>query len=208
MKEGKMKVYYETEFGKLYHGDCLEILSKIESGTVVTDPPYNIGYHYNEYHDALKDEEYHNLLQRTVSSPSVVIHYPEDMFLVSYAIGEFPEKCVSWVYNAHTPRQWRMISWFGIKPDFSLVKQPYKNLRDKRILTKLEKGHKGANLYDWWETQQVKNISEEKTNHPCQIPLKVMKNIIEITPCELIIDPFLGSGTTAIACEHLGRRWE
>lgn len=202
-----IKPYYETELGKLYHGDCLEILPQIEQGVVVTDPPYNVGYHYNEYNDALKDEEYHELLRKTVSPPSVILHYPEDMFIVSYAIGEYPKKCVSWVYNAHTPRKWRMAAWFGIKPVFSLVKQPYKNLRDKRILDKLENGHDGANLYDWWEHQQVKNVSEEKTEHPCQIPSKVMEKIIGITPCDVITDPFLGSGTTAVACERLGRRW-
>jgi DNA modification methylase len=40
-----MKPYYETELGKLYHGDCLEILPQIEEKVdlVLTDPPYGMG---------------------------------------------------------------------------------------------------------------------------------------------------------------------
>jgi len=49
-------------------------------------------------------------------------------------------------------------------------------------------------------------VSKEKTIHPCQMPLEVMKNIIGILPDDyLIIDPFMGSGTTGLACRCLGR---
>jgi DNA modification methylase len=38
-----MKPYYETELGKLYHGDCLEIMPQLEPvDLVLTDPPYGI----------------------------------------------------------------------------------------------------------------------------------------------------------------------
>ena len=61
-------------------------------------------------------------------------------------------------------------------------------------------------MYDWWNDEQVKNVSEEKTEHPCQIPVAVMKKILAITPCEQILDPFMGSGTTLRAAKDLGRR--
>ena len=52
----------------------------------------------------------------------------------------------------------------------------------------------------------MKNVSKEKTAHPCQMPVEVMKNIIGILPENaLIIDPFMGSGTTGVACKLLGR---
>ena len=67
---------------------------------------------------------------------------------------------------------------------------------------------KTARLYDWWYVNQVKNVSKEKTEHPAQMPLKVMTNIIEILPDGYtIVDPFLGSGTTALACKMLGRKF-
>ena len=191
-------------------GDCLELMKALPDGSVdavITDPPYNVGCHYEGYHDALQDEEYKELLRCAVPPPSVVIHYPEDMFVVSLALGELPEKCAAWIYNANTPRQWRMIAWFAICPDFSLVKQPYKNQADRRIQELLARGSLGGNLYDWWDVQQVKNVSEEKACHPCQIPIQIMERILGVTPAETILDPFLGSGTTAVAAKKLGRHF-
>jgi len=193
----------------LYLGDCLKILSAVRTANavVVTDPPFNIGFSYDEYHDALTDQAYQELLRCSVTPPSVVIHYPEDMFVVSLAIGELPEKCAAWVYNANTKRQWRLVAWFGCEPDFSRVKQPYKNLNDKRIRALIAKGSEGANLYDWWQVSQVKNVSAEKTKHPCQMPQQVLDNIVGVTPGATIIDPFMGSGTTGVAVVKTGRRF-
>ena len=90
----------------------------------------------------------------------------------------------------------------------SAVKQPYKNQNDKRIKELMEKGKQGTDIYDWWFINQVKNVSKEKTKHPCQMPLKVMENLIGIIPQNYtILDPFMGSGTTAIACKQLGRNF-
>ena len=51
----------------------------------------------------------------------------------------------------------------------------------------------------------MKNVSKSKTKHPCQMPLEVMKNIVSTLPeNKTIFDPFMGSGTTALACIELG----
>lgn len=78
-------------------------------------------------------------------------------------------------------------------------------MNDKRIQRRIAEGKTGARLYDWWNINQVKNVSKIKTNHPCQMPVEVMLNIIGILPkgCT-IIDPFMGSGTTGVACKILG----
>ena len=81
-------------------------------------------------------------------------------------------------------------------------------MRNKRIQKRIAEGKTGAKLYDWWNINQVKNISKEKTAHPCQMPLEVMKNIIGILPKDaVIVDPFMGSGTTGVACAELGRKF-
>lgn len=86
------------------------------------------------------------------------------------------------------------------------VKQPYKNPNDKRIQERIKRGCLGAKLYDWWNINQVKNVSKEKTNHPCQMPLEVMTNIIGILPYDaIIIDPFMGSGTTGVAVQEMNK---
>jgi DNA modification methylase len=202
-----MKPYYDQDGIIIYHGDFREILPHLPKiDLVLTDPPYNVGYHYESYSDNLSKEDYSNMLRFALSSPSVVIHYPEDMFFVAKSIGQVPEKCVSWVYNAHTPRKWRTIAWFGIRPDLSKVKQPYKNEGDKRIQKKIANGEQGASLYDWWHIEQVKNVCHEKTEHPCQIPVEIMNRIILTTEVEIILDPFMGSGTTLVAAHQLHRK--
>ena len=127
------------------------------------------------------------------------------MYKIAFQVGEFPDKVVSWVYNANLKRQHRHIGFFGVKPDFTKYTQPFKDVKDKRNLKKISEGI-GARLYDWWEINQVKNVSKEKTAHPCQMPLEVMKRIIGILPPEYtIVDPFMGSGTTGLACKLLNR---
>ena len=96
----------------------------------------------------------------------------------------------------------------GARPDFNLVRQPYKNPNDKRIKKRIAEGKTGSKLYDWWNVNQVKNVSKDKTKHPCQMPQEVMDNIIGILPDKdeiVVIDPFMGSGTTGEACRLLGR---
>ena len=66
----------------------------------------------------------------------------------------------------------------------------------------------GGRCYDWWNVNQVKNVSKDKTKHPCQMPLEVMKRIVGILPDDAtIIDPFMGSGTTGVACRELNREF-
>lgn len=197
------KPYYQDSAVTLYHGDCREIMPLIEADRlVVSDPPYNIGYKYHGYKDRMSDADYWDLIRSVCAKPCIILHLPEDMF----RLGWIPNECVAWVYNGHITGQWRLLAWFGVKPDRSLMRQPYKNPDDPRVRPYVEK-YGGASLYDWWQAEQVKNVSEEKTEHPCQIPLSVMKNAIGITPePALVVDPFCGSGTTLRACKDLGRQ--
>ena len=70
----------------------------------------------------------------------------------------------------------------------------------------IAKGSTGSKIYDWWNVNQVKNVSKEKTAHPCQIPEEVIYKIIKTTAKEgdLIIDVFAGAGTTNVVAESLG----
>jgi DNA modification methylase len=178
----------------------------IPNGLTITDPPYNQNYHYSTYNDNLSENDYIELLSK-IPIPCVIIHYPEETInILPKAIRAKCEQIVSWVYNSNTGKQSRLISWWGCKPDFSKVRQPYKNLNDKRIIKRISEGKNGAKLYDWWHVEQVKNISKNKTAHPCQIPEEIIKRIILTTAQEnqLIIDPFAGSGTTLAVAKKLG----
>jgi len=179
---------------------------QIPNGLTITDPPYNQNYHYNGYADKLKMDEYIELLSK-IPKPCVIIHYPEETINLLPLAMQMPcEQVVTWVYNSNTGKQSRLISWWACKPDFRKVTQPYKNPNDKRIQKLIERGKTGAKIYDWWEINQIKNVSNEKTEHPCQIPEEIIRRIILTTakPNELIIDPFGGSGTTCKVANEIG----
>lgn len=205
--------YYQEEGITIYNEDCLKVINnlkkqeiKLDQCIFVSDPPFNIKYHYEEYKDRLADEEYYQWLETIFKNyKKVIIHYPEQLYKLAIQMGEIPEKVVSWVYNSNTAKQHRDIAFFKIKPDFRKVGQPYKNPKDKRIIKRIKQGKK-ARLYDWWEINQVKNVSK-KYDHPCVMPEKVMENIIGILPENaIIVDPFMGSGTTLVAAKKLNRK--
>ena len=194
-------------------GDCHEVIQNLSNDNVkvdaiVTDPPFNIGYHYSSYKDRMSDEKYYQMLASVIQDKiAVVIHYPENLHRLSVELGYAPTKVVSWVYNTNTFKQHRDIAFYNINPDFKKVGQDYKNPNDKRIQKRIAEG-KRARLYDWWNVNQVKNTSKDKTEHPCQMPIKVMENIVGILPDDFtILDPFMGSGTTGVACRNLGRNF-
>ena len=193
----------------LYNDNCLDFLSKNNipnNSIIVTDPPFNIGYHYNEYKDRMEVDSYYEMLSSLLDiAPCVFIHYPEALYELSARSGVSPTRVVSWVYNSNTAKQHRDIAFYGVKPNFNQVRQPYKNPNDKRIQRRIAEGKTGCKLYDWWNINQVKNVSKDKTSHPCQMPLEVMKNIVGILPKDsTIVDPFMGSGTTGVACVEAG----
>lgn len=197
---------------EVYLGNAVELVEHLPKDAeicIVTDPPFNIGYHYNEYKDNLSEEDYYNnLLKIFKGRKFVVIHYAEALHKLSIKLNEAPLKVVSWVYNSNTAKQHRDIAFYGVKPNFNAVKQPYKNPKDKRIKERIARGIGGGRLYDWWNVNQVKNVSKKEYKHPCIMPLDVMEKIIGILPKELVIvDPFMGSGTTCVACKKLGREY-
>lgn len=197
--------YYKDALVEIIHGDAREIMRTLPRGLVVTDPPYNVGYHYEDYADNLSADDYQEMLRQTCPPPCVILHYAEDLCAMARTLEELPQKMVAWVYPSNTARQWRGIGWWGCKPAFDKEGQDYKNPNDKRIAERIARGER-ARLYDWWEIDQVKNIGTEKTGHPCQIPTEVMRRILKITDCQLAIDPFCGSGTTLVAAKQLGIR--
>ena len=191
---------------ELYNEDCTsrlrDCIKSVTNPVIVSDPPFNIGYHYRTYKDNMDQGEYLDFISNIFSlCPAVIIHYPETIHALSVRFGKTPKKIVSWVYNSNTARQHRDIAFYDIKPDFTKVRQPYKNLNDKRIRERIANGDDGGRLYDWWEINQIKNVSKGKTCHPCQMPRLVMENIIGILPDNItVIDPFMGTGTTGVAC--------
>ena len=186
--------------------ECIDI--DWEDALIVSDPPYNQNYHYNEYSDTLEQESYENLLIAAFKGrKAVIIHYPEESInLLPRLLGRCQE-VVSWVYPSNTRKQHRLVTWWNCKPDFTKLGQAYKNPQDKRIAARIEQG-KMARLYDWWEINQVKNVSKGNNPHPCPIPYELAYRLIAITSMQndTIIDPFAGSWTIIKAAYDLERK--
>jgi len=108
----------------------------------------------------------------------------------------------------------------GPEPKFNkgAVREPYTAekisayLRDKRYKNRetraahLAAGKFATNIL---RVPSLKGMSKEKCGHPSQKPLALISKLIACAtdPGDLVIDPFLGSGTTAVAAERAGRRW-
>jgi site-specific DNA-methyltransferase (adenine-specific) len=69
---------------------------------------------------------------------------------------------------------------------------------------------KGAKPRDVMEIPTTCNGMHEKTPHPTQKPEELLRKVIlaSSNPTEVVIDPFLGSGTTAVVAEQLQRSWK
>ena len=209
-----MKPYYQSQSVTVYKCQFQKVVEQIANNQpyetiVISDPPYNIGFNgYDEYSDTMPDDEYIEMLCELQKFGRVVLcDYPiQTMKYIVPALG-VPDAVASWNYNANIPNRFRLISFYGCKPDYSRVKQPYKNPSDKRVAKLIANGSEGTNLYEWWtDIQLVKNVSKEKTSHPCPVPEALQQRIIKLVCNEgdIIFDPFAGSLTTLKAAKDLG----
>jgi len=108
----------------------------------------------------------------------------------------------------------------GAPPFFNkdIVREPYdsgtiaryakdKRYKDKEArMTHLRKGKYATNL---WRIPSLKGGSHEKVGHPSQKPIALVERIIlsSSNVHDLVIDPFLGSGTSAVVAKKLNRQW-
>lgn len=197
---------------KLYNTKFQNVLNEISDDVfIITDPPYNIGYEYNSYDDSLTTDEYIEMISKFRNKKVAIIHYPEESMKYFVPALNVPDEVNVWCYNSNLPgRQSRLINYYNMIPDYTKVLQPYKNPNDKRIKERIAKGITGARSYDWFnDINLVKNVSKVDFNHPCPVPVELMERIIKLTTNEgdTIFDPFMGSGTTAIACLNTNRNF-
>ncbi|RIK71655.1 MAG: site-specific DNA-methyltransferase, partial [Planctomycetota bacterium] len=57
------------QLGTIHQGDCLELMSQIDDGSIdlaFADPPFNIGYRYDKYHDRQEDAQYLDWCRRWI----------------------------------------------------------------------------------------------------------------------------------------------
>ena len=218
---------------KIIHGDCVNELKKFQDGSVdlvITDPPFNIGKKYNSYTDNKSKEEYLKWCENWLSECVRVLkeggalylfNYPENnAYLMPFLDKNLTfKRWMTWHYPVNTgmsptnfTRSQHSILFYvkGKKPKIFNKKDiavPYRNPTDKRIRERIKNGSNGKTPYDVFHFNIVKNVSKTKTEHPCQIPEKLIEIFIKASSNkgDLVLDPFGGSFTTSAVAKRLGR---
>src|SRR4030095_2129120 len=101
-----------------------------------------------------------------------------------------------------------LIIWHKINTGFGNLNHHYKQKHEPCIygskLDKAEKWYGPNNEVTVWDVPKIGDNEMHPTIKPVELPARAMKN----STCEtdIVVDTFLGSGTTLIACEQLNRR--
>lgn len=176
----------------LYLGDCLEILPTLgKVDAVVTDPPYGIG-----------ESNEKNLSRRTLAAPKDYGSFDWDSAPAS------PEQIAA----MRACSRWQIIfggNYFDLPPSPCWLVWDKQNTGDfadcELAWTNLPKAVRRI----YWRWNGMIRKGHEERFHPTQKPLGVMKWCLQQLPdgCRTIADPFMGSGTTGVACVQAGLRF-
>jgi len=227
----------EKYINSVLQGDCLELFKNIPDNSIdmtFADPPFNLKKGYKSYKDSLQLREYigwcenwiAEMVRVTKPSGSIFVHnIPK--WLTYYAaflntIADF-KHWISW--DAPTAPMGKTLqpSHYGIlfyakdakQLKFYEIRYPHKRDRKSDYLLK-DYGGKKASLHPygslvsdvWTDIHRVKH-HKYRDEHPCQLPIHLLERLILMTTDEndTILDPFSGTGTTAIAAKRLGRNY-
>lgn len=97
--------------------------------------------------------------------------------------------------------------------DLDSVRIPYdaetKKARSRSIFVGAKWLEIGCNPKDLWSVSRLHKIHPERTDHPTQKPLEIIERMVKVScpPGGIVLDPFMGSGTTAVAASRLGRNF-
>jgi site-specific DNA-methyltransferase (adenine-specific) len=218
-------------------GDCLKVMSQIEDNSIditFADPPFNLGKKYNGYRDNILFEDYihwcglwlKEMVRITKPTGSIFVHnIPK--WLTYYAT-ELNKIAVfkHWIaWDAPTAPMGDSLqpSHYGIlyyekkskESKFYEIRYPHKRCRKCGYLLKDYGGKKGL-LHPfgplvsdaWTDIHRVRH-NKYRDEHPCQLPIHLLERLILMSTDEgdIVLDPFVGTGTTIIAAKRLGRKF-
>jgi DNA modification methylase len=189
---------------------------------VVADPPYNLGKDYGNGSDSKNISDYSNFMETWIDEairllkPSGTIY----VFMGFRHISKTYEKLeksgllfINWLCWHYTQGLGKRRG-FSSRHDDILVfakSNNFKfNLDDIRVPQKYYRkinNMRGANPGDVWEFSHIHYCQENRQNHPTQKPEGLIERIVRASSDigDMVLDPFLGSGTTARVCQQLSR---
>ena len=179
----------------LYLGDCLEILPTLgKVDAVITDPPYGIG----EAAGKNKKRDGYGLAPARDYGNSAWDDRPADP-----AVIQMMRDCSDWqaifggnFYSLPPTSCWLVWDKENGASDFADCELAWTNF--PKAVRRIR--------YMW--NGMLRANGEARGDHPTQKPIGVMKWAIEHAPAaRTVLDPFMGSGTTGVACMNLGRKF-
>lgn len=205
---------FEVDGTRLLYGDCLNRMKEIPSGSVdlvLTDPPYNIA----------RENNFHTMGRAGIDfgdwdKGADILTYITDVHRVLCKNGSFI------VFN-----DWKNLgeivkfaekTGFCTKDMLRLEKtNPMPRNRDRRYITDYECAVWFTKKNAKWvfnrqdpKYQRPKFVhSIDKGLHPTQKSLAMMRELVKIhsDASQTVLDCFMGSGTTGVACKNLGRKF-
>ena len=211
---------------KILQGDCLEIMKDIPDNSidlVFTDPPYNISQHkkiFRDYRSGKRADikmdfgewDYGFEIEPFLKEAKRVLR--DDGSIIVWTSEQLYGKYREWFGKNMYPKQ--LLVWVKINPlpQFRLV--GYRQATELLFWALKNKNTKNNPNFLFQTQKEMKNVfyapivgGRERTEHPTQKPLSVTEEIIK-RHCRkdgIILDPFMGSGTTAVAAKKLGRNY-
>ena len=177
---------------RLILGDCLEILPTLPKvDAVITDPPYGIGYskgtggkgnHTRRNIEAIAGDD-------APFDPSPWLAWP----------------CIMWGANHYSGRlpHGRWLAWNKLG-----TLEPWDSFSDVEFAWQNQRGADRIFNLLWKGICQGEKDDGGSRGHPTQKPVALMKWCLGFVPdAQTILDPFMGSGTTGVACAQLGRKF-
>ncbi|WP_302272354.1 DNA-methyltransferase [Brachyspira aalborgi] len=230
-----MKNYF-LPINQILKGDCLKLFKSIPNNSVdciFADPPFNLNKKYNSHIDKLVETEYLDWCKSWIDECLRVLK--DSGFIFLHNIPKWLTFYANFLNYKAVFRHW--ISWdamtapmgktlqpahYGIlfysktndRSKFNEIRYPHKRDR-KGVLIKDYGGKKnilhpfGPLCSDVWTDIHRIRHSKYRDEHPCQLPIHLLERIILMSSEEndIILDPFMGTGTTAIASKRLGRNF-
>ncbi|MGQ0794001.1 MAG: DNA-methyltransferase [Deltaproteobacteria bacterium] len=227
----------EKYLNRITQGDCLTLLRDIPDNSIdvtFADPPFNLKKKYNSTKDSLALQEYLDwcelwvgeMVRVTKPTGSIFLHnIPKWLTYYTAALNKIAhfKHWISW--DAPTSPMGKSLqpSHYGIlfyakEPKhhkFYEIRYPHKRCRKCGYLHKDYGGKKGMLhpfgplLSDvWTDIHRVKH-NKYRDDHPCQLPIHLLERVILMSSDEgdIVLDPFSGTGTTALAAKRLGRNF-
>lgn len=216
------------EANRLICGDAVSVMGSLPSASVdllIADPPYNLGKNYGNNQDLRARHEYEEFTAQWLAQavrllkPTGSLYVFMGVRFISHLfrmleddLGLVFNGWITWHYTqgmgrkqGFSPRH-EDILYFTKSTEFTFnleaVRVPQKYFRQRNNMS-------GANPGDVWQFSHVHYCSAEREKHPTQKPEALLERIICASSREndLILDPFVGSGTTCKVAQVLNRRW-